>query len=453
MADPTPLSQLAAKAYVYGFPLVFSVEQARRYATTGVGANPAAIYNTLSHARTLAGPKDTFVSINNDTVYTMAQLDLTVGPLLFGVPDTDGEYYVAQFIDAWTDNFAYVGKRATGTHAQRYLIVPPGWEATAPDDVDDVIHAPTTLVSIILRWACASADDLPRVHALQDAVELRPLGSGPPAPAPAPAGSPDPDPAVPESLRFWEQLRLWMHAYPPAPHDVELQQAFAPLGLLQDGASPYADPDPELRAALEQGSAVGQQGLADALANVSGEQQNGWRLAYHAFDYNVDYFEIGTIDAPEWKIADRTKAIGERAAAALGGLWGNHGYEAAYALTWVDADGDQLTGERPYTMRLDPLPPVDAFWSITMYALPDFYLVDNPIDRYSIGDRTAGLVTDADGGVTITLAHTEPADATARANWLPTPSGAFRPIMRLYSPQPAVLDGTFEIPPIAKSKA
>ena len=125
-------AEITTQAYLYGFPLVFNLDQVTRYVTEGVGANPAAPLNTFSHARELAGPQDTFVTINNDTVYSMAQLDLSVGPVALHVPDTAGRYYVLQFVDAWTNNFAYVGHRATGTGEGDFLLVPPGWDGPAP---------------------------------------------------------------------------------------------------------------------------------------------------------------------------------------------------------------------------------------------------------------------------------------------------------------------------------
>ena len=140
----------------------------------------------------------------------------------------------------------------------------------------------------------------------------------------------------------------------------------------------------------------------------------------------------------------------ERALAARGGLWGNHGYEAAYAMVYDDGDGNALDGSRRYELRFATTPPCDAFWSVTMYATPDFYLVANPIDRYSIGDRTEGLRTDDDGSLTITMQHDEPAESERRANWLPTPSGAFRPLLRMYEPRDAVFDGSYELPPITR---
>ena len=137
-----------------------------------MGSNPQAPYNRFSHSRNLAGPQDTFVTINNDTIYSMAQLDLGVGPVRLHTPDTAGRYYVLQFVDASTNNFAYVGHRATATDAGDFLLVPPGWSGDTPAGVT-VIHFPTTVASIVGRWACAGEPDLPAVHALQDADDPR----------------------------------------------------------------------------------------------------------------------------------------------------------------------------------------------------------------------------------------------------------------------------------------
>ncbi|MGI5219325.1 DUF1254 domain-containing protein [Nocardia sp. CA-290969] len=439
------LPELAARAYIYGFPLVFNLEQVDRYVREGVGANPAAAFNTFSHARTLAGPADTFVTINNDTLYSMAQIDLSVGPVALRVPDTAGRYYVLQFVDAWTDNFAYIGHRATGTGAGDFLLVPPGWRGDSPEQAT-VITFPTTIASIVGRWACAGNDDLPAVHALQDATTVTPLDT-----TARPAGLPSPDRALDSDLLFLEMLRLWSQAFPPAPRDRELQDSLAPAGIGDPGPSPYVSMDEVTATALRAGLRAGEKSLDTALTHGSSPEVNGWKLTLHAFDYNLDYFEIGALDDPRFKITDPTLRIVERAAAAKGGLWGNHAYEAAYIMTYLDDHGEQLTGAHTYALRLDPTPPVGAFWSITMYSVPDFYLVENPIDRYSIGDRTPGIVYDPDGALTLTISHTAPDDPTARANWLPAPAGAFRPVLRMYEPDTSVLEQTYAVPPITKT--
>lgn len=426
--------ELASRAYIYGFPLVFNLDQMHRYVTEGVGANPAAAFNTFSHARTLAGPKDTFVTINNDTVYSMAQIDLGVGPVALHVPDTEGRYYVLQFVDAWTNNFAYVGHRATGTGAGDFLLVPPGWDGEVPERTTR-IEFPTRVASIVGRWAAAGTDDLPVVHALQDATTLTPLDRGVEA-----AGLPFPDASVDDSLLFFEKFRLWSVAFPPAERDRSLQASFRSL-----------HPSDELAEDLRVGLSQGRSQLDLALTKGSSPQVNGWKLTFHAFDYNLDFFEVGALDDPAFEIDDPVLRIVERAAAAKGGLWGNHPYEAAYIMTYVDDHGDQLTGGHTYTLRLDPTPPVGAFWSLTMYSVPDFYLVDNPIGRYSIGDRTPGLRFGNDGSLTITISHEQPTGDDAAANWLPSPAGEFRPVLRMYEPAPEVLDQTYVVPAVIKT--
>ncbi len=431
---------LAAQAFIYGFPLVFNLQQVDRFTREGIGAVPPTPFNHFGHAAALAGPDDTFVSINNDTIYSIAQIDTAGGPVRLRVPDTSGRYYVLQFVDAWTNNFAYVGHRATGTAAGTYLLVGPGWDGDAADG-ETVIRLPTTIASIVGRWAVDGPADLPAVRALQEQLTLEPAGESPGLPATAEG--------VADDLLFFEQLRVWAQAFPPADRDRALQERLAPLGL-PEAQSPYVDPDAHTADTLRRGLAAGRQGLEYALTHDASPRQHGWNLTYHVFDYNLDFFEVGTRDEEQWKMPDTPERYVRRAAAARAGLWGNHGYEAAYAMSYVDGAGDALDGTRSYRLRFTTPPPVDAFWSVTMYDLPEFFLVANPAERYSIGDRTPGLVHDEDGSLTIVLQHDEPADPRGRANWLPTPAGPFRPILRLYEPRDAVFDGTYELPPFER---
>lgn len=296
------------------------------------------------------------------------------------------------------------------------------------------------------RWAVASDNDLPVVHGLQDATTLTPLD-----PSTVPDGLAIPDPTVPDDLVFLEKLRVWSQQFPPAARDQPLQQSLAPLGTTTTEDSPYTSLAEVEQAALAAGLAHAEDVLHHALVAGHSPEMNGWKLTFHAFDYNLDFFEIGALDDDRFKIADPKLRIVERAAAAIGGLWGNHPYEAAYIMTYLDDSGEQLTGARTYTLRLDPPPPVEAFWSLTMYAVPEFYLVDNPINRYSIGDRTAGIILDDDGALTITISHNRPTGANEAANWLPSPAGDFRPVLRMYEPAPAILDGGYEFPPITRT--
>ncbi len=434
------LVDLARDAFIYGFPLDFNMHEVLRMVREGVAGVAPTPFNEVGHASRLAGPEDTFVSINNDTIYSIAIVDASGGPVRLDVPDTQGRYHVLQFVDAWTNNFAYVGHRATGTAAGSFLLVPPRWRGEVPSGVR-VIRLPTAIAVIVGRWAVAGSDDLPAVAALQAGLRLTPSAPG--------LGIPEPDAAVDADIAFYERLRVWMQAFPPAPRDAARHAAFEPIGLLA-AESPYVDPDPALAGALRDGLAAGRAAMEAALTDGGFPAQNGWQLTYHVFDYNLDFFEVGALDDPGWKLEDGPGRLLVRALSARGGLWGNHGYEAAYATVYLDGDGAPLDGANRYELRFAAPPPVDAFWSVTMYDMPDFFLVANPIGRYSIGDRTSGLVTADDGSLTITMQHDPPDDPVARANWLPTPAGRFRPILRLYEPRPAIVDGGYELPPVVR---
>ncbi|MFF5920804.1 DUF1254 domain-containing protein [Streptomyces flavochromogenes] len=443
------LADLAADAYVYGYPLVFDASMISAFMHKGFGSLPPTPFNRFGHSTKLATPDAHFVSVNNDTVYSIAQVDLSGGPVLLHVPDTAGAYYVLQFVDVWSSNFAYLGQRATGTEEGDWLITPPGWSGTAPDGVRGVIDAPTAVISIVGRNACDGPEDMPRVQALQQQLTLTPLDK-----TAHRTGLPTPDPDAPEELRFYEQLRVWMADFPPAGPDQDHQERFQPLGLLEEGPSPYVNAEPALVKALTEGLATGK-ARVEAAANppAEGERPPGaWVMNPHLFDYNLDHFGVGTLDTPQWRIADREASYLVRAGAARSALWGNHGYEAVYAHTFTDADGEQLNGSRSYTLRFEEQPPVESFWSVTMYDTPDYYLVENPVGRYSLGDRTPGLVYGEDGSLTVVIQRERPEDPAEAANWLPAPAGDFRPMIRLYTPGPSVLDGTYRLPPITARK-
>ncbi|MER6997840.1 DUF1254 domain-containing protein [Streptomyces sp. NPDC000410] len=442
MADVT--SALASEAYVYGYPLVYELTMAGAFVRKGVGALPPTPFNAFGHARELADHHDTFVSANNDTVYSVAQLDLSGGPLVVHVPDAGGAYYVLQFMDAWTNNFAYVGTRATGTAEGSWLIVPPGWAGTEPAGVRGIIDAPTAVVTVIGRWGCDGPEDLPRVAGLQERLTVESLDG-----AVHPTGLPTPEPGVPETLGFFEKLRVWLGDFPPSAPDAAYQERFQPLGLLEEGPSPYRAAGPELTRALKDGFTEGRARVEEAARPPAEVGANGeWLIAPHACDYNLDHFGVGTLDSPQWKIADREESYLVRAVSARTALWRSHGYEAVHAHVATDSEGERLNGSKAYTLRFEQPPPVDAFWSVTMYDTPDHYLVSNALGRYSIGSRTPGLVYADDGSLTLRIQQDRPEGPGEAANWLPAPPGDFRPVVRLYSPKDAVLEGSYRLPPI-----
>jgi hypothetical protein len=400
--------------------------------------------------RELLGPETEFVSPNNDTLYVLAACDVRQGPLVLHVPDTGGRYYVLQFVGAWTNNFAYIGRRATGTDEAEFLLATDGWSGEATADMQ-LVSVPTGIFMIVGRVQVNGDADLPAVHAVQDQFTLTPLSVHDGGPAPATPGAPKPDARVREELKWWEQFRVALGSFPPVAADAPFIDLAARFGVTAI-ESPYVDPGPDFAELLIAGKAAGQQTIEELMSGADANAVNGWHSAMHSFDYNLDRLGVGTLDRPEWRLEDRAVAYATRAAAARGGLWGNHGYEASYSMVWVAADGDALDGANDrYELRLAPPPPVDAFWSLTMYDARDLYLVANPIDRYSIGDRTPGLATDEDGSVTIYIQR-DPPDEHKRSNWLPTPDGRFRPLMRMYQPRAEILNGEYILPAITKGR-
>jgi hypothetical protein len=420
MSDDLPT--LAAEAFGYGFPLLQDLR--------AVGT--ATVFNAFTHQRSVPDTPNA----NPDLLYSTAQLDLSGGPLWLRVPDTGGRYHVVQFVDAWTHNFAYVGSRTTRDEEREFLLVPPGW-AGREAPAAEIIRVPTMIATLIARFAAG-----PGVHALQDALTIERM-----YPRVALDGLPGPQAGVPDELLFLEALRRGLAAFPPSPAERRYQRRFAPLGVFESGNSPYPTAPREQRAALREGLERGRDALEEAATTEHAALVNGWTNDLHAFDYNLDYFELGTHDAPQWTIRDRRAAHRVRAVAARTGLWGNHAYEAVYPAVHKDRDGARLTGARAYTLRLAPPPPCAAGWSLAVYGAPDSRLVPNDLGRHSIGAGTPGLRTDPDGGITIVLQHRPPDEASA-ANWLPTPEGEFHPVLRVYAPADPVLHGDYRLPPL-----
>ena len=233
--------KLAAKAFLYGYPLVYNLHEIGAFVTGSPRFPVRAPYNEFGHARELAGPGMKFVSPNNDTCYSLAACDVRSGPLVLHVPDTHNRYYVLQFVDAWTNNFAYIGRRATGTGEARYLLAPHDYQGDVPAGMT-VVRAPSSVFVIVGRLAVDGAADLPATHALQDQFTLTPLSvyQGGAAPAPV-AGVPQPDPRVRPELEWWERCRVALAAFPPPAADAPFLALCAQCGLSAT-ESPYVNP-------------------------------------------------------------------------------------------------------------------------------------------------------------------------------------------------------------------
>ncbi len=432
---------LAEEAVVYAYPLyemsrMRAATSPRHTAGAGAGEAPSGQRwcNVFTHARQLlrAG-KSRVVTPNNDTLYTNAWLDLGEGPLVIDVPDTAGRYYVLGLLDFFTNPFAHLGQRLTGTAARAFLVTPPGWQGARPEGFDAPgahIEAPTRWLWIIGRILVDGPEDVPAVHALQDRFVVRPLADwlagAPPRPR---AFDPACDPKAPlTAAHFAAQVNRALRENPAPAGDAARLARYASLGL---------------------GAQAGE--LDEA-------QQAVLQAALDTVLLRLREAQSGTRDAEGWVRMPLVEgSFGDdhltRALIALKYIGMLESREATYPMAWCDVDGHALNGRHAYTLRFAPdaLPPVEAFWSLTMYDSRDYMLVDNPIDRYAIGDRTPGLRRDADGGLTLYLQHAAPVDEAARANWLPTPAGDFYLCLRAYVPHQEMLDGRYHLPPLVRT--
>lgn len=430
--DAEGARKVAKEAYVFGYPLL-AMETSK-----WVMAKSEASVNRFNHAKTF--PDATFtdvVSPNADTLYSQAWLDLSASPVVLTVPEIEaGRYYVMQCLDGWTNVFTSVGTRETGNGAGVYLLTGPGWSGEVPINMTHLV-SPTNLVWILGRTETRGKTDYNAVHAIQAGYGLEMLNPNavipPPSPgtdtATAPSAQMD---ALDDPDVFYARLCRLMGENPPSADDADLLAQMVLIGM-----TPGADYDPatlseDIRAAIATGFAEGRASVIEDSQKSQGTKNGVWSvMPDNIGNFGTDYTFRATI-----------------ARIAIGA---NLPEEAMYPSTRVDNEGNPLDGANAYTIRFAPgqLPPVDAFWSITMYDEHQFF-VDNPIDRYAIGDRDA-LIADPDGAVTIYVQHKSPG-ADLEPNWLPAPAGSFNLIMRLYLPDETILNGSWPMPDLQKTE-
>jgi hypothetical protein len=406
-------------AYVYGLAPISVYETTQRFPE-----------NQLVSIAALTDPTvRTVVLPNHDTTYTVGRLQLSGGPRVLDVPDTAGRYYVIQLLDAYSNTFAYVGRRTTGTRAGSYAVVPPGFNGTLPAGVKR-IQSPTNLVWVLGRTLVQDAADMPAVTQLMGDYRFTALDDWTAGQRQSPlvldAFPTVATPEIPKGLDYFAKLGEILATDPAPKRDACALKEFARAGI-GPGKAPSGD---VLVAAVRAGRRIVAE--AEQRANRTGaKQHNGWLIpGRYIGAYGTNYLGRAII-----------------ATAALGA---NTPPETVYPLAVDDAKGRPLSGHHRYTIRFarGQLPPANAFWSVTIYG-KDRYLVPNPIDRYAIGDRTKGLRRGRDGSLTIYVQHSRPPGA-AGANWLPAPSGRLRLAMRIYEPRRSVLNGRWLPPPVTR---
>jgi hypothetical protein len=433
---------LSCEAYIYGYPLVLM--DATRQAVTNVAApeETAAPMNQLSNMRSF--PDETMtkvVSPNADTLYTFAFLDLSKEPMVLSVPEMGKRYYLMQMLDAWTNVFACPGTRTTGSGKADFVIVGPGKTGSLPDGAK-VLKSPTSLVWIIGRTQTNGKEDYAAVNAIQDRYKLTPLSmwGKPYTPPASSAVDKNVDMTTPPVERvakmdagtFFARLNALMKDNPPAPADDSAVKRFAAIGVAPGKAFDLKALDPRLAGAIEEGFRAGQAKVLAEAKDKRGKDLNGWEYMDNLGQYGTDYL---------W-----------RSVVALLGLGANLREDALYPRATRDSSGQPLTGANNYEIKFakGQLPPVGAFWSITLYNSRQFF-AKNPINRFAIGDRDK-LTFGEDGSLTIYVQNESPGKAR-ESNWLPAPKDSFNLLMRLYWPKKEILDGTWKPPAVERVAA
>lgn len=429
-------AKLAADAYIFGYPLVL-MEVTRHLATAADCAfGLHAPMNCFAHTRVLpnATVRDV-VTPSCDTLLSNAWLDLAEEPMVLTVPDLGHRYYLMQLLDAWTNVFANPCTRTTGNERQHFGIVGPEWRGELPSDLIE-LSAPTNLTWLIVRIQTDGHDDAATVNEIQDQYLLKPLHVWP-APYRAPAAQPSSiaaDAITPpveqvarmDAVTFFGCLNTLIKGNPPSPADARALERFAPLGIV-DGLLPGED---GVHPALAAGMSAGRTRIIEHARGPLGIVINGWEFTpRNVGRYGTNYLL--------------------RAVIAHIGLGANLTEDAVAASAIFDAAGRPLDGAHRYaiTFAKGNLPPVSAFWSITLYNTHQT-LAGNPLGRYALGDRD-DLTMNADGSLTLYVQHDSPGPER-ESNWLPAPSAPFMLVMRLYWPSKNILEGSWMPPAVRR---
>lgn len=429
---------LGIQAYVFGFPYVYLPFLRWDWVTQPKPPGSITPYAPLNHffnVRTLVDATYRQGGApNNDTLYSIAWLDLSKEPIILSHPDMGERYFTFELASLDSDNFAYVGKRTTGGKAGSFAIVGPNWKGTLPRGVKALPPSRTSSALVFGRTLVDGPADLPAVNALQDQYSLIPLSlwgkKGVPLPESRDVWKPF-DPKT-DPLAEWRTMSRAMSEDPPQARLAKLVELFGKIGV-----GPNQDPgklDEATRRGLIRAAADGRKLLQEVIASGDlGKRVNNW--------------SIPPKDMGRAGLADDFLLRGSLQC--MGGIIANDPAEAVYMNTTKDANGQTLDGTKRYTMRFAPgqLPQVNAFWSITMYD-STYNLTPNPINRYAIGDRTPGVRKDPDGGLTIYLQNTSPG-ADKESNWLPTTaSGPFLMVLRTYMPGPEIAEQKWAPPQV-----
>lgn len=437
---PEEVRDIAKQAYIYAFPVVDSYRIQHAYWIDRSHPEYKGSFNKFWNSARLYSPDDrTIQSPNSDTLYSLMGADLRAEPLVITVPPIEKDRYLSlQLIDAYTFNFGYAGSRTTGNNGGTFLLAGPNWKGQTPKGIDAVFRSETDLAFTQYRTQLFGPGDLENVRKIQAAYKVQPLSSyvGRPAPnPPPPINFIQPlTPAVQRtSPEVFNVLNFVMQFAPTHSSERDLMVRFSKIGIGAGRTIDFSKLSPELKVAYEQG-------IADAWSDLEALKIE-----------KLDTGEVTSGDVFGSREHLKNKYLYRMLGAAMG-IYGNSKEEAMYPGYTVDDSGQKLDGTNKYILRFPPgqLPPANAFWSLTMYELPESLLGANPINRYLINSpMLPQLLKDPDGGITLYIQSESPGK-DKEPNWLPAPKGPFWAAMRLYWPKQAALDGTWKQPPISK---
>jgi len=434
---------IAEEGFIYGLPLVMNYAVMNEFAVDTKSSQFKAPFNEIHNEHRVATYEDTAViTPNSDTPYSMLWLDLRAEPMVISVPAVGKKrYYAVQLIDGNTYNYGYIGSRATGSDPGNYLVVGPDWKGETPVGIKKVFSSSTPFGLTLVRTQLFNPADMPNVEKVQAGYKAQPLSAFLKQPTPPAAPKIDFVPATTEGIKnnFYEYLDAALQFVPPTREDKDVRSRLASIGIGPGKTFNLKALSPEHKAAILLGMKEGDdkvtKWLASGMKNI-----NGWNIGAffgdHAF-FNGDWLK--------------------RAGAAKGGLYGNDAVEAMYPYTRVDAKGETLDGSKhnyTITFPAGQFPPVNAFWSVTMYDGKAQLLIKNPINRYLLNSpMLTQMKKNSDGSLTLYIQKDSPGKAK-EANWLPAPNDTIYLVMRLYWPKetpPSILppgEGTWHPPAI-----
>jgi hypothetical protein len=437
---------IAEEGFIYGLPIVMNYAVMYEFAVDTKNSQFKAPFNQIKNLAYVATYKDTaVVTPNSDTPYSTLWFDLRAEPMVVSVPAVEKtRYYTVQLIDGNTFNFGYIGSRATGSDAGDYMVVGPNWQGDTPPGIKKVFQSSTQFAFAAIRTQLLNPDDMPNVVKVQAGYKTQPLSTYLKQPAPPPAPAIDFPKADAELVKknFFEYLDFALQFAPAGPEERAIREKLARIGVGAGKTFEFKDLPLEHKLEIGLGMKDGEEKVVKYLAEGN-KNINGWKVG-SLFGDRLFY-------SGDWL---------KRAAAAKGGIYGNDAVEAVYPMTKTLANGEVLDASKhKYTINFPAgqFPPVDAFWSVTMYDGKSQLLIENPINRYLINSpMLPGLKKNPDGSLTLHLQKDSPG-ADRESNWLPAPNGEMYLVMRLYWPKttaPSVLpagEGSWQPPAIVRA--